>query len=113
MVGPDQRLYEDGPGSPRRTKPVVYSVVKSAIHGLTRYLAAYYAGQPLRVNTLTLGGVEDGHDPGFVQRYAHRVPLGRMARPDEYNGALTFLLSEASSYMTGASLVVDGGWTAW
>lgn len=113
VVGPDQRLYHAGNGAPPRYKPVVYSVTKSALLGLTRYLAVYYAGKRLRVNALTLGGVDNGHDPDFTRRYAQRTPLGRMACRDEYTSALLFLLSDASSYMTGTSLVVDGGWTAW
>lgn len=112
LVGPDQRLYRRE-GQPPQYKPVTYTVSKAAALGLTRYLATYYAGTGIRVNTLTPGGVFAGHDEEFVRRYAARTVMGRMANPEEISAALVFLLSEASSYMTGANLVVDGGWTAW
>ncbi|HYW31076.1 MAG TPA: SDR family oxidoreductase [Gemmatimonas sp.] len=112
LVAPDQRLYDDGI-STAGIKPPAYSVTKSGIIGLTRYLAAYYGAQGLRVNALVPGGVFTDHDEGFVNRYSSRTPLGRMATRDEYSAALQFLISPASSYMTGSCLVVDGGWTAW
>jgi NAD(P)-dependent dehydrogenase (short-subunit alcohol dehydrogenase family) len=116
LVAPDQRIYE-GIANPYHqgafSSPVSYAASKSAVLNLTRYLAGYYGAQKIRVNTLTPGGVDDGQEPTFVRRYAERTMIGRMAKPDDYLGAMLFLVSDASSYMTGANLVVDGGWTAW
>lgn len=112
LVGPDQRIYER-PGKPRQYKPVFYSVTKSGVLGLTRYLATYFAGKNIRCNALTPGGIYNNHDELFTANYSARTVLGRMARRDEMNGALLYLASEASTYMTGSNLVVDGGWTAW
>lgn len=114
LVSPDQRIYEyRAKNGDAFNKPVAYSASKSAIMNLTRYLATYWGSKGVRVNTLTFGGVFAGQDEQFLQGYTTRVPLGRMARKDEYNGVVVFLLSDAASYMTGANMVVDGGWTAW
>ena len=112
LAAPDQRMYQR-PGQPPQYKPAYYPVTKAGILGLTQYLAAYYAGKNIRVNALSPGGVYNGHDEEFVRAYSARAMLGRMAEKDEMNGALLFLVSDASKYMTGANLVVDGGWTAW
>lgn len=114
IVSPDQRLYEyRHTGGLPFFKPAAYSVSKSALVNLTRYLATYWAGKNIRVNTLTLGGVFNNQDERFLKGYCARVPVGRMAQENEYNGAIIFLVSDASSYMTGSNLIIDGGWTAW
>jgi NAD(P)-dependent dehydrogenase (short-subunit alcohol dehydrogenase family) len=116
MVSPVQDIYAykaEDTGVPF-VKPVAYSAAKSGVYNLTRYCATYWGRQGIRVNTLTPAGVwRDTQDAKFHANYEARIPIGRMAQADEYNGALIFLASDASRYMTGSNLVVDGGWTAW
>jgi NAD(P)-dependent dehydrogenase (short-subunit alcohol dehydrogenase family) len=114
VAAPDQRIYEGSQylGRPINT-PAVYSASKAAVIGLTRYLASYWGSQGIRVNTLTPGGVESGQNDVFSRKYSARVPLGRMARTDEMQSALLFLASDASSYVTGQNLIIDGGLTCW
>jgi NAD(P)-dependent dehydrogenase (short-subunit alcohol dehydrogenase family) len=115
VIAPDQRLYRrDGiPEAEQPVKPISYSVVKTGLLGLTRYLATYWCDRGVRVNAISPGGVYNGQPDEFVQRLSERIPLARMARADEYQGAIVFLCSDASSYMTGANLVIDGGRSAW
>jgi NAD(P)-dependent dehydrogenase (short-subunit alcohol dehydrogenase family) len=116
MVSPVQDIYAykaEDTGIPF-IKPVAYSAAKSGLYNLTRYCATYWGRAGIRVNTLTPSGVRrDTQDAKFQANYIARMPIGRMAEADEYNGALVFLASDASTYMTGSNLVVDGGWTAW
>jgi NAD(P)-dependent dehydrogenase (short-subunit alcohol dehydrogenase family) len=112
LVPPDQRIYEK-PGQPKQFKPAFYTTTKAGVLGLTKYIASYYAGTKIRANCLTPGGVYNNHDETFTRNYSYRTIMGRMAEKDEMNGALLFLASEASSYMTGGNVIVDGGWTAW
>lgn len=113
IVSPDQNLY-----SFRRDrgevffKPVAYSASKSGLINLTKYLAVYWAKDNIRVNTLTIAGVYNNQEKLFLEAYCNRIPVGRMANPEDYNGSLIFLASDASKYMTGSNLVVDGGWTS-
>jgi len=115
IIAPDQRLYEM-PGLTRDrqpVKPVSYSVVKHGLIGLTKYLATYWADRQVRVNALAPGGVQTSQPQEFIDKVASRIPMGRMAWRNEYKGAIVFLASDASSYMTGATLIVDGGRTCW
>lgn len=114
ILAPDQRIYEGSLYEGRSINtPAVYSASKAAVWGLTRYLATYWAENGVRVNAITPGGVFSGQNETFVRRYSARVPMGRMADRDELCGAVVFLSSSASSYMTGQNLVVDGGLTVW
>jgi len=112
LVGADQRIY----GKSKLNSPSFYAATKGAMVNLTRYLASYWQGKNIRVNTITLGGVFDKKlhtDKTFLKKYSEKTILGRMANNEDFDGAILFLASNASSYMTGANLVIDGGWTAW
>lgn len=115
LISPDQRLYrKDGLAEHAQpVKPVTYSVVKSGLIGLTLYLATYWVDKGVRCNAISPGGVFTNQDEGFVQRLSQLIPLGRMADVDEYKAAIAFLVSDASSYMNGVNLVMDGGRTIW
>ena len=115
VIAPDQRLYRVEGREPEQqpVKPVTYSVVKHGLIGLTKYLATYWCEQGVRCNALSPGGVYAGQNDVFVSKLAQLIPLGRMAEADEYRGAIAFLCSDASSYMNGSNLVVDGGRSAW
>ena len=114
IVAPDNRIYEGSEYLGRQINtPAVYSASKASVIGLTKYLATYWASQGIRVNTLVPGGIQSGQNEVFIEKYSNRVPLGRMGNPEEIVGALIFLASDASSYITGQQFVVDGGLSVW
>ncbi len=115
IIAPDQRIYKkEGLTEEEQTvKPVTYSVIKHGLIGLTKYLATYYADKGIRANTLCPAGVENGQPEDFVEKLTNLVPMGRMAKPEEYMGTIVYLLSDASRYMTGSTVIVDGGRTCW
>lgn len=114
VVAPDQRIYEGSEYNGRAINtPAVYSVSKAAVLGLTSYLSTYWADSKIRVNTLTPGGIASGQNNEFSKKYSNRVPLGRMGEATELTGALIYLASDASSYVTGQNIIVDGGLSAW
>lgn len=115
VIAPDQRIYEEeGVDEDKQLKKsVTYSVIKHGIIGLTKYLATYWADKGIRVNSLSPSGIYNRHDCEFVKKLNNLIPMGRMAKKDEYRCAVLFLITEASSYMTGANLIIDGGRTCW
>jgi NAD(P)-dependent dehydrogenase (short-subunit alcohol dehydrogenase family) len=115
VIAPDQRLYEVDTAPPERqpVKPVTYSVIKAGLVGLTKYLATYWNKEGIRVNSLSPGGVYDNQPEEFVKKVSSLIPMGRMANSDEYQSAVQFLCSDASSYMTGQNIIIDGGRSVW
>jgi NAD(P)-dependent dehydrogenase (short-subunit alcohol dehydrogenase family) len=116
VIAPDQRIYRQpniARSEEQPVKPVTYSVIKHGLIGLTKYLATYWADRGVRVNAISPGGVFNNQDPAFVERLTRLIPMGRMAHVDEYRSAIQFLCSDASSYMTGQNMVIDGGRSVW
>ena len=115
IIAPDQRIYrKDGlPEEKQSVKPVTYSVIKHGLIGLTKYTATYWAKDGIRCNALCPAGIENGQDEEFISKLTNLVPMGRMAAKDEYQSTVLYLISDASAYMTGATVIVDGGRTCW
>jgi NAD(P)-dependent dehydrogenase (short-subunit alcohol dehydrogenase family) len=115
VISPDQRIYriEGKDDLDQPVKPITYSIIKTGIIGITKYLSTYWSLNGVRVNALSPGGVYENQDTEFVAKLSHLIPLGRMANTDEYRSAIQFLCSDASSYMTGHNLIIDGGRSVW